>query len=104
MSRADRRDLGLLALLVLAFGLVVAPLLHLVAHAGAGHHHHGPVTPSADDAHGAGALEHQAAAFTAPADPPPPVFFAVRVSEPRREPHGSSSRERRWTPAQPQGP
>ncbi|MBL8922968.1 MAG: hypothetical protein JNJ54_29230 [Myxococcaceae bacterium] len=100
MRQEDRRDAGVLGLVLLALAFVVTPLLHQVDH---GHeHHHGPVAPGAP--HGAGSLEHQLAAFTGPAEAAQPVFFAVAL--PRQvELAGPAPRTApRFSVAQPQGP
>lgn len=98
---ADQRDAAFLGLVVLAFGLVVAPLLHRAAH----HHdhHHGPVSP-VDSSHGRGALEHQLASFTAPPQAAGPVFFAVAVAVPEPRVERAVALAPRWRDEQPQGP
>lgn len=104
VTRRDRRDLALLGLLLLAFGLVVAPLLHRFEHGdGHAHHHHGSSTPD-DSRHGEGSLEHQLASFTAPALAVEPVFFAVALAAPRAAHQRSPDTTARWTAEQPQGP
>lgn len=60
-SRRDRVELSVLGLVVLAWGLLVSPLLHSLAHAHAHGHEHG--APARSTGHGAGSLEHHAAAF-----------------------------------------
>lgn len=102
MTRSDRRDAAFLGLLVLAFGLVVAPLLHRFEH-GHGHHHHGSSTPD-ESRHGEGALEHQLASFTAPSLAVEPVFFAVALTQPRARQPRATHVNARWTVEQPQGP
>lgn len=73
MKRADRRELAVLGLVVLGWGLLVSPLLHRDAHAHGVAHTHGPSgkhVPVSNEQHGADSLEHQAVAFTsAPALP-----------------------------------
>lgn len=101
--RRDRRDLALLGLLVLAFGLVVAPLLHRFEH-GDGHaHRHGSSAPD-DSRHGEGSLEHQLASFTAPSLAVEPIFFAVAIAVPGAARQRSPDHNARWTAEQPQGP
>lgn len=102
MTRSDRRDAAFLGLLVLAFGLVVAPLLHRFEH-GDGHHHHGSRTPD-ESRHGEGSLEHQLASFTAPSLAVEPVFFAVALTQPRAHQQRAPQLSARWTVEQPQGP
>ncbi|MFO0600341.1 MAG: hypothetical protein U0228_33840 [Myxococcaceae bacterium] len=54
MTRSDRKDLAVLGLVLLGWGLLVAPLLHASTHAHGHAHSHGlPQGP-----HGAGTLEH----------------------------------------------
>jgi hypothetical protein len=100
VTRRDRSDAGWLALLLLAFGLVVAPLLHSLRHAHG--HSHGPATPTAP--HGAGSLEHQALAFTAAPGVSAPTFFAVALSTPALVTPAVPALHARWTTAKPQGP
>ncbi|MDP1921207.1 MAG: hypothetical protein Q8L14_33510 [Myxococcales bacterium] len=103
MTRSERRDAAFLGLLLLAFGLVVAPLLHRFEH-GDGHgHHHGSSTPD-ESRHGEGALEHQLASFTAPTLAVEPIFFAVALTQPRAHQQGAPHLTARWTVEQPQGP
>jgi hypothetical protein len=100
----DRRDLALLGLLVLAFGLVVAPLLHRFEHRGGhAHHRHGSSMPD-DSRHGEGSLEHQLASFTTPSVAVEPVFFAVALNQPQPHQQRAPSTSARWTAEQPQGP
>ena len=96
MIRHDRKELSFLAALVLGWGLLAAPLVHLLtAHAphpaslGAarslplsaeGHgHSHGP-GPQAPGQHGQGSLEHGAALFNAPAAVPSLVLVLVALA------------------------
>ncbi len=67
--RSDRRELAVLGLVVLAWGLLVAPLTHAWTHARDGHgHSHG--VPASASQHGAGSLEHLlVVACAAPATP-----------------------------------
>ncbi len=102
MTRSERKDAAFLGLLLLAFGLVVAPLLHRFEHDD-GHHHHGSTTPD-ESRHGEGALEHQLASFTAPALAVEPVFFAVALTHPRVDQQAAPQLGARWTVEQPQGP
>jgi hypothetical protein len=88
IRRDDRRELGILGLVVLGWGLVAAPLVHVgLVHGGGslgaaaallGHgaarvpvkpsgHGHSHGAPANGAAHGAGALEHGLATFDAPA-------------------------------------
>jgi hypothetical protein len=103
VTRRDRRDLALLGLLVLAFGLVVAPLLHRFEH-GDGHTHHHGSSPPDDSRHGEGSLEHQLASFTSPSLAVEPVFFAVALEQPHAHQQQAPSTSARWTAEQPQGP
>lgn len=73
VKRADRKELAVLGLVVLGWGLLVGPLLHRETHShGVAHSHGTPAkkqTPASDQ-HGVGSVEHQAVAFTsAPAAP-----------------------------------
>ncbi len=103
VTRSDRRDAAFLGLLVLAFGLVVAPLLHRFEH-GDGHAHHHGSTPPEEARHGEGSLEHQLASFTAPSLAVEPVFFAVALNQPRAHQQRGPHLNARWTVEQPQGP
>ena len=59
----------MLGLLVLAWGLLVTPLTHALAHGRAGHRHEHSV-PASPGQHGAGSLEHLlVVACAAPATP-----------------------------------
>ncbi|MCU0700598.1 MAG: hypothetical protein MUC96_29160 [Myxococcaceae bacterium] len=101
MTRADRRDLGWLGLMLLLFGLVLAPLLHREGHDHA--HHHGSDVP-ADVPHGAGSVEHlDALVRLAPALAAPrfvPIETAAAPIVTRENPLLVA----RLTVAQPQGP
>ncbi|MBM4781405.1 MAG: hypothetical protein GQE15_27300 [Archangiaceae bacterium] len=98
MTRRDRRDAAWLGLVLLAFGLLIAPLLHGVDH---GHSHsHGP----AQSRHGAGSLEHQSLAFSSPAAIVEPTFFAVALGTPQATSRHAVDVSARWTAEQPQGP
>ncbi len=70
-------------MLLLGWGLVVAPVVHLlVTHAATpeGHgHSHGPV-PAAPNQHGQGSLEHGAALFNPLAAPPTLVLVLVALA------------------------
>jgi len=101
--RSDRRDAAFLGLLLLAFGLVVAPLLHRVEHGDGHSHHHGSSTPD-ESRHGEGSLEHQLASFTAPSLTVEPIFFAVALAKPRAHQQRAPNASDRWTAEQPQGP
>jgi hypothetical protein len=104
MTRSERRDLAFLALLLLAFGFVLAPLLHRVKHGGHGHsHHHLPSTPKGSR-HGEGTLEHQLVAFTEPTFAIEPAFFAVVAAAPRSARRRFPQTQARWTTELPQGP
>ena len=120
-SRRDRFDLACFGLMVLAFGLVGAPLVHLALHhAGGARHalaHLGTLRPlSGNDAaphaphdhgdptHGAWSIEHLDAVVILPDTLPPPQFVAIATLtsvplRPRRP-------EQRTThsPEQPQAP
>jgi hypothetical protein len=69
-----------LGLVALAWGLLVAPLLHRETHAHGHSHSHGPAQPSAP--HGGGSLEHQALSFVESPAAPAPVFIATVVTLP----------------------
>jgi hypothetical protein len=100
VTRQDRRDAGILGLVLLGLALVVTPLLHQLDH---GHeHHHGPVAPGG--AHGAGSLEHQLAAFTKPADATAPRFFAVALPPEAAHPVTAPTLQARFPVELPQGP
>ncbi len=101
MTRADRRDLGWLGLMLLLFGLVLAPLLHRLGH---GHTHaHGPTTP-AKAPHGAGSLEHlDALGHEAPALQEP-TLVALHVSCAQPSLPGAPRLKARLAVACPQGP
>lgn len=84
--------------MLLAFGLLVAPLLHGIDH---GHSHsHGP----AQSRHGDGSLEHQSLAFSSPAAIVEPTFFAVALGSPVVTSQDVVDLAPRWTAEQPQGP
>lgn len=105
-AQADRRDAAVLGLFVLAWGLLVGPLLHLSEHAGlveraghahlaspgassqspaslplagAAHHHpHSHQTPGGDaSSHGRDSLEHWAVFFVLTLPALSPVFIAL---------------------------
>lgn len=98
MTRRDRRDGAWLGLMLLAFGLLVAPLLHGIDH---GHSHsHGPSQSS----HGAGSLEHQSLAFASPAEVVEPTFFAVGLGVSKSASQHAPELASRWSAEQPQGP
>lgn len=84
--------------MLLAFGLLIAPLLHGLDHGHA--HSHGPSQAS----HGAGSLEHQSLAFASPADVVEPTFFAVVLGVPAATSQRSAELASRWSAEQPQGP
>jgi hypothetical protein len=82
LSRADRREWAVLGLVALAWGLLVAPLVHREAHSHAGgKHSHGPA--KSGEQHGVGSLEHQAVSFVAAPVVQAPVLVAVAVGVPR---------------------
>ncbi|WP_426755942.1 hypothetical protein [Myxococcus sp. Y35] len=56
----DRRDLACLGLMVLVYGLAVAPVLHaVVEHGGGGHHHHhGHARTHSHGTHGEDTADH----------------------------------------------
>lgn len=84
--------------MLLAFGLLIAPLLHGIDH---GHSHsHGP----AQARHGDGSLEHQSLAFASPAVVVEPTFFAVALGAPASLAARSPELSLRWSVEQPQGP
>jgi hypothetical protein len=62
VAHEDRRDGGWLGLVLLGWGLLVAPLLHGFGH-DADNHHHRPAAPAQ---HGQGSLEHGLVAAIAP--------------------------------------
>ncbi len=87
--------------MLLAFGFVLAPLLHRAQHAhGDEHHHHAP----AHQRHGDGALEHQQLAFASAPLVASPTFFALAVSTASTRAAAAPTLSPRWNAAQPQGP
>lgn len=68
-SRADRREWAVLGLVVLAWCLLVAPLLHRLTHA------HGHTHAHASSAN----FEHQTLSFTAPAETTPLLALVTRL-------------------------
>lgn len=80
LSRRDRREWAVLGLVALAWGLLVAPLIHRETHTHGHSHSHGPAQPSGQ--HGAGSLEHQALSFVERAPAPAPLFIATVVRLP----------------------
>jgi hypothetical protein len=77
ISREDRRDLGVLGLMVLAWGLLVAPLVHTFTHAHGHGHSHGAQPQGTPGTHGAGSVEHLLAVSTGA--PPVPELSPVRM-------------------------
>lgn len=78
-ARADRREWAVLGLVALAWGLLVAPLVHREVHSHAGgKHSHGPVKSGQ---HGVGSVEHQAVSFVAAAVMAVPVWVAVSLGD-----------------------
>lgn len=98
VTRRDRRDGAWLGLMLLAFGLLIAPLLHGVDHGHA--HSHGP----SQARHGDSSLEHQSLAFASPAVVNEPTFFAVALGAPVSTSQQWPALTPRWTAEQPQGP
>ncbi|MFZ5439284.1 MAG: hypothetical protein ACOZQL_04705 [Myxococcota bacterium] len=74
LARRDRREWAVLGLVLLAWGLLVAPLVHRESHAHGHRHSHGPTQPSSP--HGAASLEHQALSFVEGPATPTPIFLA----------------------------
>ncbi|MDX2009643.1 MAG: hypothetical protein SFW67_05615 [Myxococcaceae bacterium] len=101
MTRADRRDLGWLGLMLLLFGLVVAPLLHREGHGHA--HQHGSDVP-ARGTHGAGSVEHLDALVQLAAPPAPPRFVAIATATTPLIGRDNPVLVARVAVAQPQGP
>jgi hypothetical protein len=96
VTHSDRRDFGVLALLLLAWGLLAAPLLHTVEHAH-GHRHHHKAAPG-------GNLEHFSALALVAPTLSAPILVATTVSRPSlTEPDPPWLTLRRLS-AEPQGP
>ncbi|MFT3711816.1 MAG: hypothetical protein QM817_29610 [Archangium sp.] len=76
--RADRREFAVLGLAVLAWGLLLAPLIHRDVHAHGVAHSHGPAKQQLPESHGVGSLEHQDVALgSAPVVAAPVVVVAA---------------------------
>jgi hypothetical protein len=73
LTRKDRRDLSVLGLVLLAWGLLVAPLLHSLTHAHGHAHSHAGLPTKAP--HGTGSVEH----LLALASPAPALPEVTRV-------------------------
>lgn len=97
-SRRDRRELAALGLVVLAWGLLVAPLAHATSHAQKHQHVHGASrsvrNQSSDqpsDQHGAGTVEHLLALATqAPPVPELQRVLTIRELAPFAQPASPS--------------
>jgi hypothetical protein len=101
-SRRDRVELGVLGLVVLAWGLLVAPLVHSFTHAHGHRHTHG--VPSKGAHAEPGTVEHllAVATETPPAVDPIRIGVLLTLAE-LQEPLAPSLS--RWNPVeQPQGP
>lgn len=78
---ADRRELAVLGLVVLGWGLLVSPLLHRETHAhGATHSHGAPSKQAPVERHGAGSLEHGSFALAAAPALPPVVVVQLALA------------------------
>lgn len=89
----------MLLVTVVAWGVVVAPVLHAADHDHG--HRHGPISSRP---HGADSLEHQLLAYATPTELSPPAricSWSDVSAAPARPPPVLA---RRVTPAQPQGP
>ena len=106
-SRKDRQELGVLGLLVLAWGLLVAPVAHAFTHAHGHAHTHGAPSKKSPAPHTApdgGGVEHLRAVATEGAVVEAPLRLAsVAALTELRAPRAPALA--RWTSAeQPQGP
>ena len=105
-TRADRFEVSLLALALMAWSLVAAPLLHSVTHEHGTKHSHGAQHqhPAQPQQHGDGSFEHHAVllASAAPVVAGPHVALADDVVAPGT--HAAATLVARRTSAQPQGP
>lgn len=101
LTPRDRRDAGWLVLLVMSFGLVIAPVLHSVSHAHG--HQHGPVEQP-DAPHGADSLEHQQLALLTGPEHLAVRRFAVALIEVPAFEQQAPVGERRFAPEQSQAP
>lgn len=102
-TRRDRFELGVLGLMLLAWGLLVAPALHALTHAhGHPHHHSVPTAPGLP--HGAGSVEHLLALATT-GTVTPQVFWVGHAVSPREaHPPPGPDLERPSGVEVPQGP
>lgn len=105
-AQRDRFELGVLGLMLLAWGLLVAPALHAITHAhGHPHHHSAPTAPTAPDApHGAGSVEHLLALATPGTATPQVVWVGHAVSRREASQPRPPDLERRSRVEVPQGP
>lgn len=102
MHRRDTFELSLLALGLLGWALVVAPLVHAVSHGHSYSHAHGSLPTSSS--HGDGSFEHHRALIASPPAMPvvPLVLLAMNVRE-AAAPRAPFVRPHRIS-EQPQGP
>ncbi len=102
LTRKDRRDLSVLGLVLLTWGLLVAPLLHSVSHAHGHSHSHGGLPQSAP--HGAGSVEH-VLALASPAPALPELTRVQVLVALSSEPMPASPQAPSWNRVEePQGP
>lgn len=104
VSPDDRRNFGQFGLMVLAVGLVVAPLTHIIEDHGHGHPHPDAPAGPRPHTHHDGSIQHLTAVFSPPAAPP----AVVQVPSPSwplpRAPEQRAAARATFTPAMPQGP